>query len=471
MAKLPVYNTTANISVSNGVNVPQNNQMFQAINNLAQQGQELALKWQETQNESEWLDGKNKMLEETDKIFSEAEAYNDYKTPKDIETKQKELEQRLGGVMNNVASGFTNQINANNFSKHYQLSTFENKEKLKEIFRKKYIDNNNANLLKSEDMNKNAFIQSGSQSYKDSFFADLERSFNAGYISEEQMTLLKLKTVDWDELAMVNQISKDPDGYLEKLKNGELKDYKQVDALNKALKKQQEINKIQQKISEHAVTRDVLSKLDENDLAGSIKLLDDNKDLMDKDIYKKARKNLLEVNGITAETRADTASDLLLRISSLPSNVEKVEEFYSQSNKILNEIEDKYGNYELSLADKKRLTNLIYQKQGGNIDVLKSNDKGGFMLGFSFEEANEYIEDNYTASGDKNKLLLEYFRTIDGKDYSGREKKSILKEMINKRMNENFNKVISIPKKGDVVNGYRFKGGNVNDKNNWELVK
>ena len=494
MAKLPVYNTDANVRVSGGVNVPRNDYVSEAVGNLAKQGQELALEWQKTKNEGEWLDGKNKVIEQTNAILNEAEEWTDYENPKDIETKQKELEGRLNTVVSNVAGGFTNQMNADRFSQEYQLTTLQNTEKLKEIFRNKSIDNSNAALLKSANENKDAYIRTGNAAYKESYLADLNRAFKGRYITEQQKAQLELKTDEWDELALVNQMSQDPEGYLQKLKNGELKGYKQTEALSKALKKAQEMQELQRKMDQYTTTQNVLTQIDENDVIGSLKILDDNRAGMDEKIYKQARKNLLEVNGITAQTQADEAAELLLKIASLPSDQEKIEEFYSQTNEILADIETRYANGHINLNDKKRLVNQVYQRQGKNLDTLKTDDKGGFLWGFSFEEANELIEDNYTSGGDKNKLLMDYFRTVDGKDYSGKEKKKILVDMINQRMDENFNNVLSHPygfiinghrikgddfkdknnnkiMPGNIVNGYRFKGGDSKDKNNWELVE
>lgn len=501
MAKLPVYNTDANVRVAGGVNVPRNDYVSEAVGNLAKQGQELALEWQKTKNEGEWLDGKNKVIEQTNAILNEAEEWTDYQNPKDIETKQKELEGRLNTVVSNVAGGFTNQMNANRFSQEYQLTTLQNTEKLKEIFRNKSIDNSNAALIKSANENKDAYIRTGNAAYKESYLADLNRAFKGRYITEQQKAQLELKTDEWDELALVNQMSQDPEGYLEKLKNGELKGYKQTEALSKALKKAQEMQELQRKMEQYTTTQNVLTQIDENDIVGSLKLLDDNRAGMDEKIYKQARKNLLEVNGITAETQADEAADLLLKISSLPVDSEKIEEFYSQTNEILADIEDKYSKGQISLSDKKRLVNNVYQRQGNNLDTLKSDDKGEhwYTYDFTFKNANQLIENNYTSGTDKNRLFLEYFRAVDGKDYSYSEKKKILTDMINQRMDENFNSVYTTGalsggigvsdenikkladkknksekqkiKIGDVLGGYRFKGGNVNDANNWEQVK
>lgn len=501
MAKLPVYNTDANVRVAGGVNVPQNDQVAQAMGNLAKQGQELALQWQQTQNEAERLDGKNKMMAEVNDILNEAEEYTDYKTPKDIEGKQKELQDRLNKVLPTISGGFTNQINANKFSQEYELTMLQNNEQLKGIFRKKFIDNNNANLIVSQDRNKEAYIRTGSDAYKQSYFADLENSLKAGYLDKAQVEKMKLDTKQWDEYALVNQMSQNPEAYLEKLKNGELKGYKEQEALSKALKKAQEMQELQRKMEQYTTTQNVLTQIDENDVVGSLKLLDDNRSGMDEKIYKQARKNLLEVNGITAETQADEAADLLLKISSLPVDSEKIEEFYSQTNEILADIEDKYSKGQISLSDKKRLVNNVYQRQGNNLNVLKTDDKGEhwYTYDFTFKNANQLIEDNYTAGTDKNRLFLEYFRKIDGKDYSYSEKKKILTDMINQRMDENFNSVYTTGalsgrigvsdenikkladkknksekqkiKIGDVLGGYRFKGGNVNDANNWEQVK
>ena len=93
MAKLPVYTTNANIRVVDRARVDTSgaDALMRAGNNLGNTMQEVAVQWQETQNAAETLDGKNKMVAEINDIMDEAENYNDYSSPKDLQAKEKEL--------------------------------------------------------------------------------------------------------------------------------------------------------------------------------------------------------------------------------------------------------------------------------------------------------------------------------------------------------------------------------------------
>lgn len=134
--------------------------------------------------------------------------------------------------------------------------------------------------------------------------------------------------------------------------------------------------------------------------------------------------------GITAETRAETAAEIMLDIPDLPTDPSEIEEYYKKSNNILTKIEDEYAAGDLTTADKKRLINTIYKKQGANLEVLKETGSGLRFWDFSYKDADEYIKNNY-AGKDGNKILLDYFRKInDGGEYDNDQKKAILQGLI-----------------------------------------
>lgn len=217
MAKIPVYTNSANIQVADRAPAPSN--PWGDVQENAQAGMELAAQWQKTQNAAESLDGKNKMIAAANDILTEAEEYRKYKSPKDLENKERELQTRIDGILPEITVGFTNGMNANRFGQEYLLTMKQNSERLKSIFRGKYIDNDAANRTISYENNMKAFVNTGSNAYKQSYLADLENSFKAGYISEQEKAAQALKVDDWNFSHASRQMLNDPEGTLANIKN------------------------------------------------------------------------------------------------------------------------------------------------------------------------------------------------------------------------------------------------------------
>ena len=196
--------------------------------------------------------------------------------------------------------------------------------------------------------------------------------------------------------------------------------------------------------------------------------------------FKSKQKALLSAKGITAETRAETAQEILLDIAMLDKYNEV--DYLNGSEKILTKIEDKYAEGQLSPTDRKTLISQIYREQGKQVDYLKTNEDDGAWWrwgDFTYKDANEYIEENSSTPENSGKLLLDYFRKInDGGEYDNKQKRAILSDIINKQkqldlttaVNGNSAEKMKIPEIGDIVSGYRYKGGNVNDRNSWEKI-
>lgn len=120
-----------------------------------------------------------------------------------------------------------------------------------------------------------------------------------------------------------------------------------------------------------------------------VKVLEENEEKVSTKYYKAKKKALLSALGITAETRAETAAEIMLDIADLPTDPSEIEEYYKKSNNILTKIEDEYTAGNLTTADKKRLINTIYKKQGANLEVLKGTGSGLRFWDFSYKDADE----------------------------------------------------------------------------------
>ena len=213
MARLPVYNSQGGITTETAGNVRPLDAYSGFANSLgkvSQQIQELGEQWQQAKDEVETLDGKNKLMMGVNNVLVEAQNYNDWKTPEELEAKRQELTAKMDSLVPNVMSGFSNNRNAGIFQRNSELTVYSNKVKLDEIFRGKIQDQAISNLNVSADMNYKNFVATGSDSYKQSYFADIDKMTAAGFITREDASKMKLKSNDWNADFAYNLISKNP---------------------------------------------------------------------------------------------------------------------------------------------------------------------------------------------------------------------------------------------------------------------
>lgn len=475
MARLPVFKTTANIRIAPMARVDNSGAraLTQAGANLGAAMQKAAVQWQNIKNEEETLAGKNQATAEFDSILEEANNYSGWKNHKELEEKERELLGRMNTTVGEVAQGFTNDPNRADFELKMQMTTMANQERLKQIFRNKYIDENKSELLISMERNKKNFVNSGNAVYKQSYFADLEGSFKAGYMTKAEYTQQKLKVDDWDKYAAVNAVMQDPEGYLQKIKDGKIKaDADTLTAVHSAIEKKQKLEKYLKEVEDFNTRQQIDSQLETLELPEALSLLDASQSVYGEKLYKAKRKALLSANGIDATTQADVHAQLLLEIEAMPKDQGEIEYFNSAKN-IEAEIENKYAEGRLSQENRNKLKNKLSTERAKNIELLKASDDGEKFKfwGFSYADANQYIKENYSG-GNGNNILLDYFNIVSdkNKEISTDEKMSILQGLIDKQMNDNFKSISNRPRVGAVVDGYRFKGGDVHDEKNWEKI-
>lgn len=213
MAKLPVYNSEGGITTNtpNNIRKASDYQLWgDTLKGVSNELTKLGEEWQKAKDQVENLDGKNKLLMGISDILTEAEQFNSWSSPKELEAKRQELSSKLQGVLPSVMDGFSNNQNAVLFQKQAEFTTFQNQVKLDEIFRNKQQDKALESLATSEDMNFRNFIQTGDKSYKQSYFNDIDMMVNAGFMTREDAAKNKLAVNDWDAEYAYNIISQNP---------------------------------------------------------------------------------------------------------------------------------------------------------------------------------------------------------------------------------------------------------------------
>lgn len=224
MAKLPVYNSKGSITTDtpNNIRRPQDYQLWgDTLEGVSKEITKLSAEWQQAKDQVENLDGKNKLLMGISDVLTEAQDFNSWNSPEELEAKKQELKAKMQNLLPNVMDGFSNNQNAVMFQKQGEFTTFQNQVKLDEIFRNKYQDLNDSNIQLSYDTNFSNYISTGDANYKDSFLNDIQTSVNAGFMTKEEATRLTQKTDKWGVYHVLNLAETNPDAAIKALKSGQ----------------------------------------------------------------------------------------------------------------------------------------------------------------------------------------------------------------------------------------------------------
>lgn len=266
------------------------------------------------------------------------------------------------------------------------------------------------------------------------------------YISASQLLSPeeKQKTKDnFLKLTLQRMATNNPEMAKSFLASGEFDGNIGIDAkseIDSIIKKQIAELDFQRKLDFFNNEREMSEKLDDMPADEALRFLEENESTVTSKYFKAKQKALLSANGITAETRAETAQELLLDIATLDKNNEVA--YLGGSQGILTKIEEKYAAGELTKADRKSLISQIYREQGKQVDYLKTNeddDKWWRYGDFTYKDANDFIEDNSATIGNNGKILLEYFRRTQVEGMDNDTKRQVLKSLVAQANNQELN--------------------------------
>ena len=239
--------------------------------------------------------------------------------------------------------------------------------------------------------------------------------------------------------------SKNPQQALSLLNNPEISAaFKKKDAqdvMYKVIRKHEAMQKFNEKVNHYNNEVKLSDALDQLEPADALRVLEQNESKVTTKYFKAKKKAIMSDLGITAETQADEAAEIMLDIAGLPKE-DGAEAYYTACNDILIKIEDKYADGLLSTSDRKKLINQVSRGQGKNISALKEVGSGFKFWDFSYKDASEHISKKYTGAN-SNQILLEYFRQVNDQDYDNDQKKVILDNLIKRESTKQLNKALS----------------------------
>lgn len=238
-------------------------------------------------------------------------------------------------------------------------------------------------------------------------------------------------------------------------------EYKRVSLEAKNIKIQQ----MQEKINQYNTETALSNELDKMDASEALRILDEKQNEVSEKYYKAKQKALLSAKGIDAETQAETANEIAMDIASL--NTDNPKDFIDGSAKVLEKIEEKYAEGELRLTDKNMFVKNLNKRQVKALPDYIEKESSWFTK-YDFNDAKYDFDKSFNDAGMSNRAMLEYIRTITDKDYNTKQKKDLVKTLINNYKNVQINGAVL--KVGETYEGYRYKGGDKNSKDSWEKI-
>jgi len=188
---------------------------------------------------------------------------------------------------------------------------------------------------------------------------------------------------------------------------------------------------------------------------------------------------LNSTDAISAKTYNNEFADSIRMIDSLnvglTKDVEKktAKEYLLQVQNVKNAITDIHSAGRLTEDDMEILITKVDKDTTANQRKATKavRAEGGIIWDYTYGDASKDFETNLKNKAFIDAAMRDYFYAIEDKDFNKQEKKaemrSIVKTYTDRLLSGNVVNVLSV---GTEENGYRFKGGDRYNKNNWEKI-
>lgn len=432
MPNLPIYTRNSKIETSQVVQ-RRSSGLAESMGNGVETGADLAVQWQKTQNAAESLDGKNKMAAAVQDLLQEANDFNDYNSPKDIEAKQSEVLDKLHKLVPDIVSGFNTETNANDFVRDTEVDISKTEAQLKGLFRKKYIDNNTANLIVSADRNRDNFIRTGDVGFKQSYLADLEVSYKNGFIDKADYVQAKLKTDDWDKYMVYHLAETDPQGVIDNLKAGKynikLEDMNDVlKGLNSIKTNDELLRKYEETARQNAGESEAMQYIYGNtSYADKLKYINDAEinGNISSSYAQKARRAIKQFkpDGGKTMSQAQNIADILQRAYDLNEGNFDSTEYLNGIRELRSSITEAVNDGDISYKDGVTLNNQLNQATRKRISQETS------AVSYQFGKAVDYFKEQLPPQYQNDAIRELFYNTQDiDENLSDKEKQKLYRE-------------------------------------------
>lgn len=458
--KLPIHTQQGGITTEAPGNIRNPESYSSSYRNVAQGAQNvlsLIEQWQKSKDEVENLDGKNKLFSQMTEILNEADNYREYNNFADLQNKETELLAKMDEVTPSILNGFSNNQNAATFKAQAEFSTMQNKEKLKEVFRNKYIDNAKSNLIISQETNMQNYIVTGNVAYKQSYLQDLENMFRSGFIDEEYKTNMSLKTDKWEVYHVLRQAEQDPDMVIANFKAGKydikpeytndlLSDLTRIKT-NKQLLRDYEEN-VKQNSGEEKATEYIYGN---TDYADKLKYINEQEFLgnISEKFAQQARRNIKQFKPNNEKTlsAAQSIDEILRRAYDLNESDISEEDYLKGIRNIRNDVLRMHENGDISTSDAIKINNQLSAATNKKVSSATNTIADGYGA------AKDYI-DKVLPPELRSEAIREVFYDTSDKDTSNMDKAGINQlyynsaiKAVEKINNKNRNQAINVKTK------------------------
>ena len=188
---------------------------------------------------------------------------------------------------------------------------------------------------------------------------------------------------------------------------------------------------------------------------------------------------LNSTDAISAKTYNNEFADAVRMIDSLNVGLTKdddsktAKEYLLQVQNVKNAITDIHSAGRLTEDDMEILITKVDKDTTANQRKATKavRAEGGIIWDYTYGDASKDFETNLKNKAFIDAAMRDYFYAIEDKDFNKQEKKaemrSIVKTYTDRLLSGNVVNVLSV---GTEENGYRFKGGDRYNKNNWEKI-
>lgn len=456
MPRLPRYDAQRQLTTE-GPSVPTSpEKMGMASGALARTGDavsEVSKAWEKAQDVIQLTTAKNNLVSEKTKILAEAANDTDYNA-------YDKYKERLAGL-STQDDKISNAMAKDMFSIEKRNELAETDILLRNIFRKKQMDHQKAEIVRSETISKDLYINAMDPVQREKALGGykniLASTFEAGMMTEEEYARRMDKTKEWDFDRALQDTGKNPQAVIDNLDSYNLTEKEKAQVVSAAktqANQQRVIDDIRQAENQYANEKQMNEYILSGEDSVGVKLSKISELEINKSVgstwASSARRYVNSVKRVDAKTNNETLNGLVRMVydaneiipdsKSVDSTNSK--EYLQRITQIKAAIMDARSDGKLSADDETKITRKLEsltQKKLSQATAGIASDTGGwFGIGKShYAVADEYFADNLPFYVRESALRQYFYETLD-KEPNAKERGEILKKISAEWVNRKY---------------------------------